>query len=259
MTNRLISTIPSASQEPVERGRQLFDEAPVAYHEIDTSGIIREVNQAECRLLGYQQDELLGHYIWEFAAPEHRETIRQAIAGKVARAQPLTPFSREYRRSNGTYIWLEIHERLIEDSRGEVVGIRSALLDITDRHRFEKEVRKQLNRARFILRSLAGAIVATDALGNVDFMNPAAESLTGWSPHEASGRALEEICPVRRESGDPVELMSCILSEPAISNKLRQFELIDRRGASHAVTWMITPIRNDDGVILGAVLVLEEL
>ena len=39
-----------------ERFRDLFEEAPVAYHEVDCEGIIRRVNQAECTLLGYEAE-----------------------------------------------------------------------------------------------------------------------------------------------------------------------------------------------------------
>ena len=37
-----------------ERFRNLFEEAPVAYHEIDTEGIVRRVNRAERELLGLE-------------------------------------------------------------------------------------------------------------------------------------------------------------------------------------------------------------
>jgi PAS domain S-box-containing protein len=229
----------------------------IATHEIDTDGVIRSVNQTECKLLGYPAEDLIGHPVWEFVAEEHRQAAREAIAQKVARQQPLAPVNREYRRSDGTYMWLEIHEKLIENAEGEVTGIRSALLDITDRHRSDTELHRQDNWMRSVLRSIATAIVTTDALGNIDFMNPAAETITGWSCQEALGRPLEQVCRVQHDPGDPVDLLSCLLTEPVISNRARQFLLTDRSGANHGVQWTIAPVSNDDQVITGAVLAIE--
>jgi two-component system sensor histidine kinase/response regulator len=123
-----------------ERFRALFDEAPVAYHEIDQDGIVRRVNRAECDLLGWEPEWILGKHAWEFALPEERESSRQSILEKIAGARPITPFQRGFLRSDGTPLFLEIHERLIEDDAGNVVGIRSALLDVTERKRVMEEL-----------------------------------------------------------------------------------------------------------------------
>jgi PAS domain S-box-containing protein len=251
------SPIPGATQEPINH-RQLFEEAAVAIHEIDTDGIIRVVNQAECQLLGYSSSELVGRHVWEFVAAEHQQAARDAIAGKIARRQPIAPVTREYRRRDGNYIWLEIHENLIESAEGEVVGIRSALLDITERYHFDTRIQKRFDWMRFVLDSIATAIVTADALGNIEFMNPAAEAITGWPQKDALGHPLEHVCRLQRDSGEPVELMSCILSESAVSNPSRKFVIVDQIGASHRVSWTISPVCNDSGVIIGAALVIEK-
>ena len=157
--------------------------------------------------------------------------------------------TREYRRRDGNYIWLEIHENLIEDGEGEVVGIRSALLDITERYHFDTKIQKRLDWMRFVLRSVATAIVTADALGNIDFMNPAAEAITGWHQKDALGQPLEQVCRLQHDSGEPVDLMSCILTESVSANPKRKFVIVDRIGASHNVSWTISPICNDNGVI----------
>jgi PAS domain S-box-containing protein len=234
-------------------------DVPFAQHEIDTEGVIRSVNQAECRLLGYTEEELIGRHIWEFIAAEHQAIARESIARKVTREQSLTVVNREYRRADGTYIWLEIHERLIENPHGKVIGIRSALLDITERYNFDAEMQRQLAWMRSVLRSMGTAIVTSDALGNVNYMNPAAENLTGWRVQESTGRALEAVCPILHDRGEPVNLVSCLLAEGVPSNRMRRFTIADRAGVSHDVQWNIAPICNDEGSIKGAVLVIERM
>jgi hypothetical protein len=52
--------------------------------------------------------------------------------------------------------------------------------------------------------------------------------------------------------------MSCILAAAVNSNRLRNFVVIDRSGASQPIQWTISPIMNDEDVIIGAMLVVEK-
>ena len=133
----------AALQASEERFRELFEEAPVAYHEIDRGGILRRTNRAECELLGYASEELLGRPVWDLVVPETREAVRAAIAGKFARPYQPAPFRREWNRRDGGRLTVEMHERLILDSQGNVAGIRSALLDVTERHQAEQALLRQ--------------------------------------------------------------------------------------------------------------------
>jgi two-component system sensor histidine kinase/response regulator len=258
MTDSPIAVVPSSVQDPAERDRQLFEDAPIAYHELDTEGVIREVNKTECQLLGYRPEELIGHYIWEFVAEEQQQAARETIAAALARLEPLTAVECEFRHRDGQYLWVEIHRKVIENAAGDVVGIRSALLDVTERRRLEAEVLRQHDWMRFAFRSGTKAVMTADILGRISTMNPAAETITGWREEEALGRPMERICRVQRDSGEPVDLMSCILAESAISNRLRNFVMIDRSGASQSIQWSVSPILNDDEVIVGAMLVVEK-
>jgi len=133
-----------ALAESEERFRLLFDEAPVAYHEIDSQGIVRRVNQAECNLLGYPPADILGRHVSDFVAEEERERSREAVERKMMGEIPLAPFQREFARADGTHLLVEIHENLIRDARGHIVGVRSALLDITERKQLEEQLRQAL-------------------------------------------------------------------------------------------------------------------
>jgi light-regulated signal transduction histidine kinase (bacteriophytochrome) len=81
---------------------------------------------------------MIGRPIWEFVSPEEREISREAVRRKISEEQPLAPFQRPYTRRDGSQLVLEIHESLIRDTNGAVVGIRSALLDVTERKRMEE-------------------------------------------------------------------------------------------------------------------------
>jgi PAS domain S-box-containing protein len=129
-----------ALRDSEERFRALFEDGPIAYHEIDTNGVVQRVNRAECELLGFQPEELLGRPVWDQVADDQRELSRERVAAKLTGQERLVPFERFYAGRGGARLLLEVHENLIRDEQGKVVGIRSALLDVTEKRRAEERL-----------------------------------------------------------------------------------------------------------------------
>src|SRR5262249_33881014 len=102
--------------ESEERFRQLFEEAPVACHEIDRDGVVRRLNRAECALLGFEYSDIIGKPIWNFVADDERIRSQEAVRKKLSGEQPLVPFTRDYLRRDGERLTVEIHEKLIRDA-----------------------------------------------------------------------------------------------------------------------------------------------
>jgi PAS domain S-box-containing protein len=135
--------------ESAETLRSLFEDAPIAYHEIDRQGCFRRVNRTECRLLGYEREEMLGKPVWSFVAPEEQASSRDAVRKKLSGSYEFKPFCREYVRQDGARVVMEIHESLIRAEDGTVFGIRSSMLDVTERERALRELaRKSAELAR---------------------------------------------------------------------------------------------------------------
>ena len=130
-----------ALKDNEERFRGLFDDAPIAYHEIDLKGIVQRVNRAECELLGFPAGDLIGRPAWEVVASDQREVSRARVAEKLTGKTPLAPFERPYTRRDGTILLLEVHENLIRDPHGNPAGIRTAMFDVTGKKQAEAQLR----------------------------------------------------------------------------------------------------------------------
>ncbi len=126
--------------------RSWFEDAPIACHEVDSNGLVLCVNQAECELFGFRPEEMIGRPIWDFMAPEDREKTKAGLLQRIADEQPLVPLEREYKRRDGSSVVMEIHQKRIRDEAGRAVGLRTFLLDITQRKRAEQTLNQQADK-----------------------------------------------------------------------------------------------------------------
>jgi PAS domain S-box-containing protein len=101
------------------------------------------VNKAECQMLGLEASQILGKPVWNLVAPEQRQLSRDSVRRKLIGHEPPAPLQRRYLLPGGIHIVVEIHENLIRNGDGAIVGIRSVLLDVTERERAENELRRK--------------------------------------------------------------------------------------------------------------------
>jgi len=111
------------------------------------------------------------------------------------------------------------------------------------------------------LRSLGDAVIATDAEGRVRRMNPVAEHLTGWSDGEAFGQPARRIFQLidartRQPVADPV---AWILQSGEPVELGNHTTLLGRNGQEYQIADSAAPIRDDDGLLQGVVLVFRNV
>ena len=120
-----------------ERFKNLYDNAPVGYHEYDTEGRITRVNRTDLEMLGYTREEMIGRPIWEFNV--EKEVAREQILEKLAGSRPPgSGLERTYKRKDGTTFPVLIEDRLILDENRRIAGIRCTIQDITERKQAEE-------------------------------------------------------------------------------------------------------------------------
>jgi PAS domain S-box-containing protein len=123
------------------RFREMFDDAPVGYHEIDGQGHITHVNRTECEMLGYTVEEMTGRYIWDFVLEQDvaQKAVIEKLAGKLP---PSKNLERVYVRKDGTNVPVLIQDRFLRQRDGSINGIRTIMQDITERKRMEEELKR---------------------------------------------------------------------------------------------------------------------
>ena len=130
-----------------------------------------------------------------------------------------------------------------------------------DRMRAEAELLREKERAQVTLHSIGDGVVTTDTCGCVDYLNPSAERLTGWSLEEAKGQPLGKIYTLLDEATrEPVGGLGETACQVDLVLQTREPQLLRRRdGEEFSVTQTVTPIRGPRGDTLGSVLVFRDV
>jgi two-component system sensor kinase FixL len=111
------------------------------------------------------------------------------------------------------------------------------------------------------LNSIGDAVLSTDIEGRIVFMNPVAETFTGWSLDEARQRPVSEVFKitdfVTREAA-PISVEK-VLATRAVVDLADHATLIAKDGTERQIAHSGAPIRYADGKVTGVVLVCRDV
>jgi len=130
-----------------------------------------------------------------------------------------------------------------------------------ERDQAEAALYAEKERALVTLQSIGDAVITTDIEGRVEFLNPVAEALTGWSNDEATGQPLQQVFNIISEiTRQPVENpVEKALLQNGIVGLANHTVLIRRDGHEVHIEDSAAPIRERDGRIIGVVLVFHNV
>jgi diguanylate cyclase (GGDEF)-like protein/PAS domain S-box-containing protein len=123
------------------------------------------------------------------------------------------------------------------------------------------ELTSERNRVQATLHSIGDAVVTTDAVGQVEYLNPVAERLTGQALAAARGLPLHEVLRLFDESGQsPVTLplQECLIEGKTL-HPGRYDLLRTPLGDEHAIRWSASPIHDATGAIGGMVFAFSDM
>ncbi|QLE40709.1 diguanylate cyclase [Nostoc sp. C052] len=129
------------------------------------------------------------------------------------------------------------------------------------KHQSKKILYEEKQRLATIINSMGCAVIVTYANGSIQMMNPIAERITGWKQSEAFGKDLVEIVNlVDKDVGETIEnLATDVMEAGEIFNLPENCTLITKDGREIAIGDNISPIRDRDGNITGAVLIFQDI
>ncbi len=255
-----------ALRDSEERFRAMSDASPLGIFVSDAGGDCIYTNAAYHKISGLNFEQALGTS-WSMAIhPDDRQRIvvewRDAVRGQE-------PFEAEVRfmREDGSIVWTRLNAVTMRDgltSRGRVQTVE----DITGRKAADRELAlaqealfEEKERAQVTLNSIGDAVLCTDTSGKVTYLNPVAETMTGWATAGALGRPLGEVFRIidgvtRQPADDPGQRA---IAENKVVGLAMDSVLIRCDGVEFAIEDSSAPIHNRDGRVSGAVIVFHDV
>src|ERR1035437_1303608 len=236
--------------ENEKRYRELFDNAPVGYHELDINGLIIRINRTELDMLGYTEKEMIGQFIWKFVGDE--DISQQRVLGKLKGILlPAIGAERVYRRKDLTTFPASVEEIILRDAKDNIIGIRTTIQDITERKRAEEE-NVMLAHS---LKSINECVSITDMEDKLIFVNQSFLKTYGYNENELIGKHISIVRSLDTAPASVEEILPATLSGEWKGELLNK-----RKDGTEFLIYLSTTIINDkDGKPLGLIGVAKDI
>jgi len=129
------------------------------------------------------------------------------------------------------------------------------------KHQADRQLREQREWLRVTLNSIGDAVIATDAAGRITFINPVAESLTGWRAEDAIGRPIPSVFRiVNEQTGEALEEpVAAVLRAGRAVPLANHTALVAKDGRRVPIEDSAAPITDAAGRVIGVVLVFHDV
>lgn len=213
-------------------------------------------------LFGFDAQQSLrrGEQFLALLHPEDRDRHRRAIERLLTSEDDLATEIRCV-TARGEIRWLAESATAVRNDAGRVERVIGIAQDITQRKVTENALFEEKDRAFVTLASIADGVIRTDARGAIDYLNPVAQRLTGWTLADAYGRSSHEVYKVVDEGTDKrvLDPIQHCLDEQREVVFLGNRQLVRRDQGRLPIHDSAAPIRDRRGRLTGAILVFRDL
>ncbi len=240
-----------ALRESELRFQSLAEAAPVGIFRTNASGSTTYVNRRWCEISQMGSDEALGDGWLKVVHPDDLATLDATwLQASSARA----PSQVEYRflHRDGTTAWVVGHAVPQQNARGEFDGYIGTITDITERKRTEVKL-QQLSTA---VEQSPASIVITDVKGNIEYVNPRFEQVTGYTLAEVIGKNPNILKAGEKTKEEYAQLWKTILSGNVWHG---EFHNVKKNGELYWELASISPIIDANGTTTHFLAVKEDI
>ena len=173
--------------------RASFERAAAGIAHVGLDGRFLRVNDAVCRLLGYDRDELLGLTYRDVTAPDDLDAsvarFDELLRGEIEVAST----EKRFLRKDGATVWASLTTTIVFAGANQPKHLVSVIVNIEDRKRAEREVERQA----WLLDHAYDAIFSWELDGPITYWNQGATRIYGYAKEEALGQLSHDLLKTR--------------------------------------------------------------
>jgi PAS domain S-box-containing protein len=245
-----------AVQTSKEKYRTILEGIEEGYFEVDLAGNLTFFNDSLCKISGYPRDELMGMNNREYTTPETAKKMYQVFNRVYRTGNPAGLAGYEIIRKEGGTCMLEMSTSLMRDAKGEPIGFRGIVRDITERKKAEEAIRESEERYRQLLNHAPAGIYELDyETQKFVTVNEVMCEYTGYTREEFLALSPFEIL-----TEDSRKLFMERLSKILAGEKVPETVEYEIRGKNREF-WVILNTRfiYEKGMLKGATVVVHDI
>ncbi len=259
LQSRALETAAENMQEAHDQLNELLAHSPSVLYSMNAGPETvspRAVSANVIRLLGFSPAETLNAGWWSgLIHPDDRTKAEAGVSETLARGTSRTEY--RMRHKNGTYVWIDDNQRLVQDATGTRSSLAGAWTDVTERRDAQNVSLEGERRFSEMLNNLQVVSVMLDCDGRLTYCNDYFLRLTGWSRNEVIGSPWESFFPMDHHPA----LRQCfsMLREDSPEAWHNTNELLTKPGERRLVQWSNAVLRSSSGEVIGTASIGEDI
>jgi PAS domain S-box-containing protein len=184
-----------ALRESEARYQSILSASPDVIAISDVAGVVQMVSPSAMRMFGFErEDQILGHPITGFIAPEDRD---RAAANIALMHQGIFTGPGEYRAigAGGSTFNIEVNGEFIRDAHRQPTGMVFVVRDITGRKRAEDALRESEVKYRLLADTSPEMIYLVTPEGCIQYVNSTAARGFKTTPEDLVGKRITDLFP----------------------------------------------------------------
>ena len=249
-------------QQSEGRLKNIIDNIVDGVVTISDRGKILSFSKAAQDIFGYSSKQVIGKNVSilmsEPDAEKHSTYLQNYLeTGNSTAIGKQREVVAKHRDGTTFPIELSVNE-MKEDDKIVFTGL---IRDITRRKKMEEALYQEKERALVTLHSIADGVITTDREGLVEYVNGAAEGLTGWSNEEANNQPIGKIFKIIDEyTREPkINSVQKVLDKQQVIHPISSSVLRNKDGHEFAIEHSAAPIFNSKGELDGIIMVLRDI
>ncbi|HWA05343.1 MAG TPA: PAS domain S-box protein [Ignavibacteria bacterium] len=236
-----------------EKFRSLVENALVGIYILQEDNYAY-VNPKYEEIFGYEKGEMIGMNAWDVVIPAHKELVIENIRKRVVNEVNTIQYSFKAVKKDGTIIDVEVKGSTMMYSGN--LAIIGTLQDITDRLRYEQELRNSRQKLLLHVERTPLGVIEWDMNFSIVQWNHSAERIFGWKNNEVTGKNAEIIIP------DEIKPHVSAIWNELVSKKGGERstnENITKDGRRVLCEWYNTPLINENDEVIGVASLVEDV
>ena len=237
---------------------QMFELSQDLIMTMDHDGRFTFVSGAASGILGRNPSDLIGTSCLDLVHPEDQKKVRSYFES-LWRGGKITSRDVRFLRSDGTVVTLNWNLQMIPTPADVIFAVAR---DVTRQRESEITVEHLRRQNELILNSAGGGIFGLDIRGRTTFINPSAAKMIGFDANELIGMPLHILFHHTKHNGSPYSIEECPIFESlrdGVEHRVADEVFWRSDGTSFPVEYISTPIRDDKGQLIGAVVSFDDI